>query len=263
MSEAGAPRSPTGIEGLDAMLAGGVPTGSVTLVRGGPGAGKTTLAMQFLMAGIARGEKGLYMTLEESADEIVANASRYGWGTQKALADGQLAIHAFALTRAKDYLKTDGARDNWVLNVEGGKGRSGFAGEFRSDALGTLVDRLVRETGAKRMVFDSVTMFTSQFERRVDLHMETLDLVRALMRSGCTSMMTAHADPQGAHVISPEEYLAHGVINMHFLQQGAKTAQAIQVYKMRGSAHDREMRPYRIGDSGVVVYPTETVLGGF
>lgn len=259
----GAPKSPTGIEGLDAMLSGGLPTGSVTLVRGGPGAGKTTLAMQFLMAGIARGEKGLYMTLEESAQEIVANAERHGWGTQKAVADGNLAIHAFALTRAKEYLKTEGASESWVLNVESSKGRAGFAGEFRSDALGNLVDRLVRETGAKRMVFDSVTMFTSQFDRRVDLHMETLDLVRALMRSGCTSLMTAHTDPQGGHVISPEEYLAHGVINMHFLQQGAKSAQAIQVYKMRGSAHDREMRPYRLGEGGVSVYPTETVLGGF
>lgn len=258
-----APKSSTGIAGLDAMLGGGLPAGSVTLVRGGPGAGKTTLAMQFLLAGLARGEKGLYMTLEESAEEIEANAHRHGWPVAKAREDGLLAIHAFALTRAKDYLKTEGARDSWVLSIEGGKSSSGFAGEFRSDALGSLADRLVRETGAKRLVFDSVTMFTSQFERRVDLHMETLDLVRALMRSGCTTLMTAHADPGGAQLVSPEEYLAHGVVNLHVLQQGAKSAQAIQVHKMRGAAHDREMRPYRIEQGGLVVYPNETVLGVF
>jgi KaiC/GvpD/RAD55 family RecA-like ATPase len=262
MSVPPTPRAPTGIEGLDAMLGGGLPRGSVTLLRGGPGAGKTTLAMQFLMAGLAHGEKGLYLSLEESADEIVANAARHGWAVDKAIAERRLTIHVFALTRAKDYLKTQGASESWVLSIESGPANAGYAGEFRADALGALAERLVREMDAKRLVFDSVTMFTSQFERRVDLHMETLDLVRSLMKSGCTTLMTAHTDPQGTHVISPEEYLAHGVINLHFLNAGAKAVQAIQIHKMRGIGHDREMRPYRLGDHGLTVYPGETVLGG-
>jgi circadian clock protein KaiC len=255
------PRAPTGIAGLDAMLGGGLPRGSVSLVRGGPGAGKTTLAMQFLMAGLQRGEKGLYLSLEESADEIAANAARHGWPVPKALAEGSLAIHVFALTRAKDYLKTQGADESWVLTIEGAGRTSGYAGEFRAEALGALAQRLVREMGASRLVFDSVTMFTSQFERRVDLHMETLDLVRSLMRAGCTALMTAHVEPGDASAAAPEAYLAHGVIDLHCLRQGARVAQAIRVHKMRGIGHDREARAYRITDAGIEVRASETPPG--
>jgi len=256
------PRARTGIEGLDHMLGGGLPQSSVTLLRGGPGAGKTTLSMQFLAAGAREGEKGLYITLEESVPEVLANASRYGFFSQQLVESGALRVHALTLTRSKDYLKAPGASGNWLISVESSGSASGLSGEFGSDTLSTLISRLVKESGAKRLVFDSLTMFTSQFEHKVDLNMETLQLVRGLMRNECTTLFTAHTDPAGAHVVSPEEYLAHGVINMYFLQQASKVLQAIQVLKMRGSSHDREMRPYRIGPTGITVYPGETVLGG-
>lgn len=258
----GLPRTPTGIEGLDAMLEGGLVQSAVVLLRGGPGAGKTTLSLQFLFEGVKRGEKGLYVSLEETPEEIMRNAAQYGWDFEKAIASGLLSIRTLRLTRVKDYLKTDESQQNWLVTMEGGASSAGISGDFRADAVGTILSRLIKETGARRLVFDSLTMFTAQFEHKVDLHMETLGLIRAIMNEGCTTLLTAHQDPAGAHVVSAEEYLPQGVINLYFLQQSNKFLQAIQVLKMRGVRHDRELRPYRIADTGIVVYNNETVLGG-
>ena len=71
--------SPTGIHGLDKILAGGLPRNRFYLITGDPGAGKTTVALQYLLAGAAAGEKGMYITLSETADEIRAVADSHGW----------------------------------------------------------------------------------------------------------------------------------------------------------------------------------------
>ena len=70
---------PFGIPGLDNVLLGGIPRDRVYLIEGDPGAGKTTLAMQFLLDGRARGEQGLYVTLSETTDELRAVAQSHGW----------------------------------------------------------------------------------------------------------------------------------------------------------------------------------------
>ena len=64
------PRVRTGIDGLDDILRGGLPSGSIYLVKGAPGVGKTTLALQFVLAGIAQGEKTLYFALSETETEL-------------------------------------------------------------------------------------------------------------------------------------------------------------------------------------------------
>ena len=73
------PGSPTGSEALDGILAGGYARSRVHLIEGRPGSGKTTLALQFLMAARERGEKTLYVTLSEGRDELIASAATHGW----------------------------------------------------------------------------------------------------------------------------------------------------------------------------------------
>lgn len=72
----------TGIEGLDDILAGGLTAGRLVLLEGMPGTGKTTLVLQFLLDGAARGETGLYVTLSESANELQASAASHGWSLE-------------------------------------------------------------------------------------------------------------------------------------------------------------------------------------
>jgi circadian clock protein KaiC len=98
------PQSPpvarTGIEGLDDVLAGGFLPGRMYLVEGAPGAGKTTLAMQFLIEGVRRGEPVLYITLSETEDELVGAAASHGW-TLEGIAIRQF-VHPMEVLRAEE-----------------------------------------------------------------------------------------------------------------------------------------------------------------
>jgi circadian clock protein KaiC len=73
------PRISTGISGLDTILGGGLTRQRVYLVEGSPGSGTTTLGLQFLLDGAARGKRGLYITLSETTDELMAVAAGHGW----------------------------------------------------------------------------------------------------------------------------------------------------------------------------------------
>src|SRR3569832_1397995 len=72
-------RIQTGVSGLDDVLSGGFPVGQMYLIEGDPGTGKTTLAMQFILSGVNRGGRSLYITLSESRDELESSASSHGW----------------------------------------------------------------------------------------------------------------------------------------------------------------------------------------
>ncbi|MCI4328546.1 MAG: DUF2075 domain-containing protein, partial [Thermoplasmata archaeon] len=91
-SSAAAPRVPTGIAGLDEMLGGGFPAGHVVLVTGLPGTGKTCIGLQFLSEGIARGETGVFLSLEEDEAALLASARQFGWPVDAAVASGKLKI---------------------------------------------------------------------------------------------------------------------------------------------------------------------------
>src|SRR4051812_21121942 len=73
----------TGIEGLDDILRGGLPRDRIYLIKGHPGVGKTTLALQFLLAGAEKGETGLYITLSETRQELLGVAASHGWSIDK------------------------------------------------------------------------------------------------------------------------------------------------------------------------------------
>src|SRR5207237_3414009 len=89
----------TGITGLDDILRGGLPRDRIYLVKGHPGVGKTTLALQFLLAGAEEGETGLYITLSETRQELVGVATSHGWSLEK--------LSLFELTSSREANRRD------------------------------------------------------------------------------------------------------------------------------------------------------------
>src|SRR5579871_1993101 len=92
-------RCSMGVPGLDAVLKGGLPARRLYLIQGDPGVGKTTLAMQFLMEGVQRGEVGLYISLSETKDEIEVVAKSHGWDLAK--------IHLYELSAIEAQIRGD------------------------------------------------------------------------------------------------------------------------------------------------------------
>ena len=89
----------TGIIGFDDIIRGGFTSSRLYLIEGNPGSGKTTLAMQFLLEGARRGERGLYVTLSETSEELRAVAHSHGWSLDR--------IDLFELTPSEDSLEPD------------------------------------------------------------------------------------------------------------------------------------------------------------
>ena len=96
----GLPKAPTGIKGLDEVTGGGLPRGRPTLVCGGPGSGKTLLAMEFLVRGASEyGEPGVFMAFEENAAELTQNVASLGFGLDQLVKRGQIAIDHVRINR--------------------------------------------------------------------------------------------------------------------------------------------------------------------
>ncbi len=98
-TDADVPLVKTGLPELDKILDGGLTSNRLYLIEGTPGSGKTTLALQFLMQGRKSGEKGLYVTLSETRDELIAAATSHGWSLE--------GIEIFELVAQQTELETD------------------------------------------------------------------------------------------------------------------------------------------------------------
>ena len=142
-SEAIAPgeRVPTGVAGLDAMLGGGVPRASATVVQGGTGTGKTLLAMHFLLEGAQRGEPGIHFTMEETPDQLRRIAQGFGWDL-RALEERKLLTLAYV---SPVELSTDTFLNRARQQVQQLGARRAVLDSLTSMALGVLSERRFKE----------------------------------------------------------------------------------------------------------------------
>src|SRR5215469_5508292 len=129
------PKAATGIQGLDEITFGGLPSGRSTLVCGGPGCGKTLLGMEFLVRGATQFEEpGVCISFEETAEELSRNVKSLGFDVDSLVADRKLAIDYIYIERS--------------LIEE--------AGEYDLEALFVRIAHAVESVGAKRVVLDSI-----------------------------------------------------------------------------------------------------------
>ena len=224
----------TGIHGLDEVLAGGLTGSRLYLIEGLPGSGKTTLALQFLLEGVRRGERVLYVTLSETEEELRSAAASHGWSL-----DG---------VRFREFIPTeDSLREEQQYTV------------FHPSEveLGQTINAILEEAEKirpTRIVFDSLSelrlLAGSQFRYR----RHVLALKQFFAERGCTVLMID--DRSGGEEDRQLRSVANGIVILEQLQPayGAERRR-LCVVKQRASAYRGGFHDFVIRESGLVVFP--------
>jgi circadian clock protein KaiC len=224
---------PTGIAGLDDITDGGLPLGRTTLVAGGPGCGKTLLGVEFLVRGAQRGEPGVFVAFEETADELTANVASLGWDLGALCAEGQLVV---------DHVKVE-------------RERIDKTGDYDLEALFIRIGFAIQEVGAKRVVLDTLEVLFSALDDSAALRAELRRLFSWLKGQGVTAIVTAERGDGSLTRHGLEEYVADCVITLDHRVDDQIAVRRIRVVKQRGSHHGTNEYPFVIDAGGLSVVP--------
>ena len=224
----------SGVDGLDDILGGGFPANHLYLVEGFPGAGKTTLALQFLLAGVHRGERGLYVTLSETAQELRAVADSHGWSL-----DG---IDIYELAPAEVSLA---AEDQYTLlhpsEVELG------------ETTRAVLDEVER-TDAALVVFDSLSELRLLSRDSLRFRRQVLGLKQFFVGRSCTVILLD--DRTVADNDLQLQSISHGVVVLEQLAfDYGSDRRRLRVQKLRGVRYRGGYHDYTIETGGMRVFP--------
>jgi circadian clock protein KaiC len=231
----------TGIASFDLIAEGGLPQNRTTLVSGTAGSGKTVFAIQFLAAGIAAGENGVFVTFEESPTDIRQNMRSFGWDLGQWEQDGALAL-------------VDASPDPEVETVE--------SGSFDLGALLARVENAVRKVGAKRVSVDSLGAMFSQFSDQSLVRRELFRIASALKHMDVTAVMTAERTEDYGPIarFGVEEFIADNVMILRNVLGEEKRRRTIEILKFRGTDHQKGEFPFTIiANAGMVVIPLSSI----
>jgi KaiC/GvpD/RAD55 family RecA-like ATPase len=243
----------TGVEGLDELVGGGFPKGRIVLLLGGPGAGKTILASQFLYKGITQyGENGILVSLVEGKSHYFEEMMKFGWDFKKAEEEGKfLFIDATRLSRVA-ILKEKMMREE-TSSLRGK--------ELQIDKLIEDLQGKIQQIGAKRIVLDTLASLFYRFLDPVERRTAGVDLIEALSDLGATTIVTTELTHLGLErKLLDEEFLVHGVVMMQTLYAGGTTTRALQVEKMRGTSVNNNLVPYTIDRNGIEIFPAMSIF---
>lgn len=227
------PRAAFGIKGLDGILGGGLPRNHVYLVDGEPGAGKTTLGLQFLREGVAKGEKGLYVTLSESRAELESVANSHGWSL-----DG-IEIFELASQQAEELGE--------VYTIF-------HPAEVELQQTMEAVLKIAEERNPQRMVFDSLSEMRLLAREPLRFRRQILALKQFFSGRDCTViLLDDKTAPEGDLQL---QSLAHGVIILeHVALEYGSERRRLQVQKVRGLKFRGGYHDFRLTTGGLEVFP--------
>ena len=228
-------RASTGVPGLDDVLGGGLPLNHLYLVEGNPGSGKTTLGLQFLREGVARGEKGLYVTLSETAEELHTVAASHGWTLE--------GVELFELVSDEGLAAEAEQSILHPSEIELGETVHGVM---------AAVDRLQPE----RVVFDSLSEMRLLAQNPLRYRRQVLALKRFFAERGCTVMLLDDRTSMNSDSEQQLHSIAHGVISMdQAVDQYGPERRRLRVVKMRGIKYRGGEHDFVLDTGGVAVFP--------
>ena len=220
-------RIPTGIKNFDKLIEGGFEKDSTNLIVGGSGSGKSIFGVQFLVEGIKRGEKCLYITFEEKKSEFCENMLKFGWDLEKAEKQGNFVFLEYTPEKVKTMLEEGGG----------------------------IIESIILRKKVTRVVIDSITSFELLFEEEIEKRGAALALFSMLRRWNCTSLLTYEGEPLKEKKASSRalEFESDSIILLFFIRAKKQRDRFIEVLKMRGTNHSRNMYPFSIEKSGVSI----------
>ncbi len=248
MKSAGSPpakipaKAPTGIAGLDEITGGGLPRGRTTLLTGGPGSGKTILALQFLAHG-ARDckEPGIFVAFEEASPRIVANAEGFDWKLAE-------------LCRRNKLFFMDAQPLPDLIQ----------SGDFDLSGMLAALEVKAKEIGARRIVLDALDVMLALLADPVAEKREIHRLHQWLLARELTGIITLKSEGDAASAGSRQPFgfmqfmVDCAVVLNHGMEMGV-SQRSLRVQKYRGSSFDENESPFLFGGSGIEIAVAHTL----
>ena len=225
-------KSPTGIQGLDEITGGGIPSGRSTLVCGSTGCGKTLLSMQFLVHGaLSLGEPGVFISFEETAADLINNVASLGFDLNDLVARRLIVLDHVQIDRAN--LEQSGAYDLEGLFVR----------------LGHAIDTI----GARRVALDTIETLFAGLPNEAILRAELRRLFGWLKNKGVTAVLTGERGADNSNLTREglEEYVSDCVIVLDHRVGNMVSSRSLRVVKYRGSTHGTNDDPFLIDETGI------------
>lgn len=228
----------TGIPGFDEITRGGLPAGRPTLVCGSAGAGKTLFAMEFLVRGATLfNEPGVFMSFEESDDELATNVASLGFDLDQLVADQKLRLDYVFIERAE---------------IE-------ETGEYDLEALFLRLGHAIDSIGARRVVLDTLEALFSALPNEAIVRAELRRLFRWLKEKGVTAVITGERGDGMLTRYGLEEYVADCVILLDNRVQNQISTRRLRIVKYRGTSHGTNEYPFFIDEKGFSVLPITSI----
>jgi circadian clock protein KaiC len=224
----------SGVEGLDALLGGGVERGSSCLILGPAGTGKSLLALYFVLAAIRRGERAALFAFDEEIGLLVDRTAVFGIDLPKLMESGDLILH-----------QVDAAELS--------------PGEFTD-----MVRRCVDDSNIRTVVIDSLNGYQAAMPEEKFLILHIHELLQYLNRQGATTFLTVAQHGLVGEMKAPVDvtYLADTVLLLRYFEASGHVRRAMSVIKKRAGKHEKSIREFEIGDGGLAVGPPLTDFQG-
>ena len=227
----------TGIEGFDEITGGGLPQGRPTLVCGGPGCGKTLLALQFLVHGAAHGESGVFVTFEETEEDLLKNAASLGYDLPALIERKRFAIEYVRVERSE---------------IE-------ETGEYDLEGLFIRLDHALRTVRGRRIALDTIESLFAGLSNAGVLRAELRRLFAWLKERGITAIITGERGTDTLTRQGLEEYVSDCVISLEHRVTDQISTRRLRVVKYRGSSHGTNEYPFLIDRHGIAVLPVTSL----
>jgi KaiC/GvpD/RAD55 family RecA-like ATPase len=219
----------TGVPGLDKLLGGGLSRGSISVVSGPTGSGRSTLALQFLVQGAKLyNEPGLYVVIEETRDSTYKNMNYKGWNLAELEASKQLIFLDYPPYEVDQFLG-------------------------QKSAVGEIIDTM----GIERLVIDSIMPLALLFKEEDERKKGFLEIIQNLRRWKTTTLIVSDEAPCPEGALPRTEYgiekLTDGWIHVDYAYMKEKRERRLEVMKMKGRKHKMQRVPFEISESGASV----------